>query len=418
MKVLRLITSLVLVSLMFTQCKKDNLVNDVADMDLKKANGKTPVGTYSVTVENVSTPYDYFEAGAEFGVSGGDETPPAHPGETITVQFHAGRSHKLSFASMYGASNDMFYAPVDGGISLFSGGTPLTGDITPFISLWDAGTELNGSGSPGTPESKPVEIVPSAEDNIEVLLAYDGTNMFTLTINVKPGSATPLSPVAWVVHSDGQYPIFQESMQDYGMGLEDLAEMGNAAPLGEYLSMHSGYVSPVAPVLWVLHDKKDMPIFTEGSSDYGLGLETLAETGNPGDLYNSLMAAGYETGVQAVPVGGSGPGPIFPGEMYMFMIEGHVGQSLSIASMLGASNDIFFSTGDEGIKLSNGASEKDITHFIELYDAGTEINEYPGAGYYQGGPEGSDEMGNVRVLDDEFIWPETSQVIKVTIKKN
>ena len=55
------------------------------------------------------------------------------------------------------------------------------------------------------------------------------------------------------------------------------------------------------------------------------------------------------------------------------------GQSLSIASMLGASNDIFFSTGDEGIKLSNGDDPKDLTHFIELYDAGTEVNEYPGA---------------------------------------
>ncbi len=86
-------------------------------------------------------------------------------------------------------------------------------------------------------------------------------------------------------------------------------------------------------------------------------------------------------------------GPIFPGQKYVFTIEGHVGQSLSIASMLGASNDEFFSSGDEGIKLSNGAAEKDITHFVEIYDAGTEINEYPGAGYYQGGPEGPDEMG-------------------------
>ncbi len=76
--------------------------------------------------------------------------------------------------------------------------------------------------------------------------------------------ATPLSPVAWVVHSEGQHPIFTEGTLDYGDGLEYVAEMGDPTLLGEYLKSHSGYVSPVAPVLWVLHDKKDMPIFTEG----------------------------------------------------------------------------------------------------------------------------------------------------------
>ena len=98
----------------------------------------------------------------------------------------------------------------------------------------------------------------------------------------------------------------------------------------------------------------------------------------------------------------------------MFTIEGHVGQSLSIASMLGASNDIFFSFGDEGIKLDNGVAEKDLTHFVELYDAGTEVNEYPGAQTHADVEEG----GNVRMLDDGFPWPDASQVIKVTIRKN
>ncbi len=413
MKILKLTLSLLLVAIVFAQCKKDNLV-EMPDSSLKKANTNTPAGTYTVTVENVSMPYDYFAAGAEFGVSGGDEAPPAHPGETITVHFHAGMNHKLSFATMYGASNDWFYAPDDGGIALFTAGTAVEGNITGMIHLWDAGTEVDGSGSPGAPESNPVEMVSTIEENIEVLLEYDGTSMFTLTINVLPGSATPLSPVAWVVHSDDQHPIFMEGSLDYGNGLEALAETGNAGPLGEYLEMHSGYVSPIAPVLWVLHDKKDNPIFTEGAPDYGLGLETLAETGNPVPLYESLMTAGYETGFQ---VGTDAP-PLFPGQMLEFTFDGKVGQSLSIASMLGASNDIFFSTGDEGIKLSNGVAEKDLTHFIELYDAGTEVNEYPGAGFHQGGPEGPDEMGNVRMLDDEFMWPEASKIIKVTIRMN
>ncbi len=57
--------------------------------------------------------------------------------------------------------------------------------------------------------------------------------------------------------------------------------MGDASDLGHYLWENSGYVSPIAPVLWVVHKNKEMPIFTEGTPDRGMGLEKLAETGDP-----------------------------------------------------------------------------------------------------------------------------------------
>ncbi|HKJ79723.1 MAG TPA: spondin domain-containing protein, partial [Prolixibacteraceae bacterium] len=97
--------------------------------------------------------------------------------------------------------------------------------------------------------------------------------------------------------------------------------------------------------------------------------------------------------------------------------DGKVGQSLSFASMLGASNDIFFSTGEKGIKLSNGVAEKDLTHFFELYDAGTEVNEYPGAQTSADTEEGG-VVSMLDDVDDGYMWPGASQVIKVTIKKN
>ena len=49
-----------------------------------------------------------------------------------------------------------------------------------------------------------------------------------------------------------------------------------------------------------------------------------------------------------------------------------------------------------------------------LWDAGTEVNEYPGAKTSADEVEG----GNVRQLDDGFPWPAASKVIKVTIRKN
>lgn len=424
MKILKLITGLALMAIVFTQCKKDNLM-DVPDTDLATKSAKTPSGTYTVTVENVSTAYSFFEAGVVSIPDGESAAGPAFPGHSFTFSFHAGPSHKLSFATMYGLSNDGFYAPGEGGISLYSGDSPVTGDITSEITLWDAGTQVNQMPGPGNPHNGADEngVVRTMMDanmvdmydfgsvatNLDASITYDGNSMFTVTINVLGGSTTAISPIAWVVHSDGQTPIFEEGVAEYDKGLEDLAETGNAGPLGHYLSWNSGYFSPVAPVLWVLHDKKDMPIFTEGMPDYGMGLETLAETGNPEPLYHALDMAGYETGFQP-----ETKNPLFPGQMLQFTINGHVGQSLSIACMLGASNDIFFSTGDEGIKLSNGVAEKDITHFIELYDAGTEVNEYPGAQTQAN----TVENGNVRTLDDGLPWPDASQVIKVTIKKN
>lgn len=410
MKALRLSMVAALAVLIFTSCEKE----EIMEMDDKGAMlpDVVPAKMYTITVENVSVPYDYFAAGAEFGVTGGDATPPAHPGETITVHFHAGPNHKLSFASMYGASNDWFYAPGDDGIELFPGGSALEGDITGMVYLWDAGTEVDGSTT-DEEESNPIGVVSTTEENIQVLLDYEGESMFTLTINVLPGSATPLSPTAWVVHSMDQHPIFMEGELDYGMGLETLAETGNAAPLGEYLEMHSGYVSPVAPVLWAVHQKDEMPIFTNNTADRGEGLELLAETGNPGDLATSLLDMGYHAGAYAVPDGQGSAGPLFPGDKYTFSIDAQPNQYLSIASMLGNSNDIFFAFGDSGIKLNFGTAEQDITNEVMLWDAGTEVNEYPGTKSMD-----EDEGGLVRMLDDGFTYPDVDKIIKVTIMKS
>ncbi len=410
MKALRFTMAAALAVILFTSCEKDEMMEPETKSGMLP--DVVPAKMYTITVENVSVPYHYFEAGAEFGVTGGDATPPAHPGETITVHFHAGPNHKLSFASMYGASNDWFYAPNDDGIELFPGGSALEGDITGMVYLWDAGTEVDGSTT-DEEESNPIGMVSTTEENIEVLLEYNGESMFTLTINVLPGSATPLSPVAWVVHSMDQHPIFMDGELDYGMGLEALAETGNAGPLGEYLEMHSGYVSPVAPILWAVHEKDEMPIFTNNTADRGEGLELLAETGNPGDLAASLLGMGYNAGAYAVPDGKNSAGPLFPGDKYTFSIDAKPNQYLSIASMLGNSNDIFFAFGDSGIKLNFGRDAQDITNELMLWDAGTEVNEYPGTKSMD-----EDEGGLVRMLDDGFMYPDVDKIIKVTISKS
>lgn len=418
MKLFRFVFSLTLVSLIFTQCKKDGF--DEPALKGGELPDVVPSKMYTVTVENVSVPYMFFESGVANIPEGASSPGPAHPGESFKFSFHAGPSHKLSFATMYGFSNDGFYAPDGNGISLYSGTTPVTGDITSQIMLWDAGTEMNqmpGSGNmhDGADTDDPVQLMSVADTdpthdygmvstNLKVTLEYDGDHMFTVTIDNLETTTTGISPVAWVVHKDAN-PLFEAGMEDYGKGLENIAEAGDTGPLGKYLAWNSGYVSPIAPMLWVVHDKGDMPVFTENTPDRGLGLKTLAETGNPGVLYNALVND-YNTGT-------AGTGPIFPGESYSFTFDAKPGQYLSIASMLGNSNDEFFAFGDSGIKLTFGNDPKDITGEVMLWDAGTSVNQYPGTK-----TENVTEGGNVRMLNDGYPWPAASKVIKVTIHKN
>ena len=45
---------------------------------------------------------------------------------------------------MFVQSNDLFYAPASTGIALWdASGTPISGDLTDMIQLWDAGSEVN-----------------------------------------------------------------------------------------------------------------------------------------------------------------------------------------------------------------------------------------------------------------------------------
>lgn len=66
---------------------------------------------------------------------------PILPGGSYTFSFSAKPGMKLSVVTMFGQSNDWFYAPKRQGIDLFKNGKPVSGDITSEFMLFDAGTE-------------------------------------------------------------------------------------------------------------------------------------------------------------------------------------------------------------------------------------------------------------------------------------
>jgi hypothetical protein len=88
---------------------------------------------------------------------GASSPGPIGPGGAYEFSFTAAPGMKLSMVTMFGQSNDWFYAFDGNGIHLFDGKTPISGDITSKFILWDAGTEKDeelGIGPNQAPRQK------------------------------------------------------------------------------------------------------------------------------------------------------------------------------------------------------------------------------------------------------------------------
>lgn len=82
---------------------------------------------------------------------------PIGPGGAYEFTLSAAQGMKLTLVTMFGQSNDYFYA-TEKPVELFdAAGTPLSGDITARLALYDAGTEVNqepGVGADQAPRQK------------------------------------------------------------------------------------------------------------------------------------------------------------------------------------------------------------------------------------------------------------------------
>lgn len=184
---------------------------------------------------------------------------------------------------------------------------------------------------------------------------------------------------------------------------------------------------PVSPGAFAVHGDGE-PIFTPGEPERDNGLEEIAEAGMPGRLAEHLkMASGVRhAGAFTTPVGADGPAPLPPGSAYEFVARAKPGDRLSLATMFVPSNDLFFAPDADGLPLFEHDGEPvsgDVTDWIDLWDAGTEINEEPGVGENQaqrqrGANVGLVERGTVaRVADvNGYDYPAASEVLAVAVE--
>lgn len=419
--------------------------------------------TFEVVIENVAAPAPILKSGVfaadnEVGtVSDGEN--PLTPGEAYEFSFTAapneipGSGMQLSMATMFVQSNDIFYAFQPGGISLFNDdGTPISGNVTDSLAMWDAGTEEDqepGNGSNQPPNSGPdtgpnddnnlvmVEnsdgggqptddgfSYPQVSDGIEVTIenqtASTGGYEFTVRVeNVSDetgttvnGSPLVISPGSYAAHWDNlpngddlTYPQFVPGEDATGTGIEDIAEDGIPTQHAGVLAQFKGVTVPISPGGYAAHSD-ELQLFQEGAPSDAVvsGVEQIAEDGNPTTLVGNLQGndAITDGGAFSVPEGAEEAGPIAPtppdvdNNRYTVTVDAAQGDRLSLGTMYVQSNDVFYAFQPEGLPLftdDGSPISGDQTGKLRLYDAGTEVDEEPGVGLNQAPRQESGNTG-------------------------
>lgn len=392
--------------LLFTSCNNDD---DNTMMPESQEN--------TLTIENVVETKDFVQSGAFFGEGSEEvEAPVILPGQSVHLKFNAGRGQALMFATMYGSSKDWFFAPENPGIELYDeSGSAVTGNISSKIRLWNNGTK---DDSTGDPENNPIAMVPdvNAATLMKLDLAYDAeASEFTLTMTNTSGGTdneTPFSPGVWAV-SNVLGGELLNSMPFYVAGensnpeITAIAEGGNNEPLAIKTEENTGIITGLSPAIVVIYEGNENPLFQPGEEDYGMGLKELAQKGDVSGLIETLENT---EGIKAVYKAGESPLP--PGGKVSIQIETTPDDNIAYATMFGYSNDWFYGN-SEGI---TAGTTGDITAQTQLFDNGTGIDQYPGAGNNQavfgGTPEAEDK--DIAEVDAPYL-PSVSDVISVTL---
>ncbi|WP_407483929.1 spondin domain-containing protein [Elizabethkingia meningoseptica] len=370
-------------------------------------------GTF--TVENVMKTKDFVQSGSFKGIgSAAVPLPVVLPGQSVSFKFNAGKGQRLMFATMYGASKDWFFAPENPGIKLYNdNGTVITGDVSSQIRLWDNGSKNNTTGNP---ESNPIAMVPNVDASklMQLNLAYDeAKSEFTLTItNTSGGSMneTPFSPGVWAVSNILGGKLLNE-MPFYKPGeksnpeITAIAESGDNTSLAAKTISNTGIITGLSPVLVVVYKGDTNPIYQLGAKDMGMGLKDIAQKGDPAKLKDALTRPGISVYVL-------GNAPIAPGAKVSANITTTPGDKIAYVTMFGYSNDWFYANENEISANMKG----DLTAKTALFDDGTGVDQYPGAGNKQAlfGGTPAPEDQNIMKVGNSFPVPQVSSVIKVT----
>jgi hypothetical protein len=298
--------------------------------------------------------------------TGATAAAPLQPGDAYDFVVDAVPGDKLSIVSMFGESNDAFFAPTGAGIALFDdNGAPIAAhDVTDQISLWDAGVEKDEAPGLG-PTQKPRQLANGAGSAEGVASKrLDTTRALPLAEGIVSFTVTQVAGVFTIAAKN--------------------------------ISVLSGAIyTPLSPFYVATH-AATFKLFTAGAAAPA-GLESLAEDGNPTAL---VTATSGTAGVGSASA--QGAALLAPGDTLTFVVTPSVSAPrLSFASMISQTNDVFLATPPEGIALLDDAGapravadvQDELNRLVANWDAGTEANQVPGAGADIGSKEATANQG-------------------------
>lgn len=323
----------------------------------------------TITFENNSSVKDYAQSGT-FQAAGSNVE--VMPGQEIQITFNAMKGQTLMFATMYGNSWDLFFAPENPGIKLFeSNGDPVTGDISDQVKLWDAGTKKNNDprrnkkGQPREDEDRQVTEIngkdgtydyPPAGEMMKLNLAYDAAaSRFTLTMRNNTNATkvqTPFSTGVWAVSNafDGkpvnEKPLF-DAGQKAGTELVALAERGNNQPLGDKLAANTGAFTALSPIIIVVYKGDRNPLEATITNEMNTDTQNWAQSGN---LDNLKKAMEDNPDVKSVHTISSFTKP---GETAETSYNARPGEKIAFAAMMGYSSIMQNNTPVDALQRNN-----------------------------------------------------------------
>ena len=243
---------------------------------------------------------------------GADGAGIALPGGAYEFVFHAHDGDYLSFATMLAQSNDGFLAPNEYGIALYDMGEPVSGDVTDQVYYWDLGSERNepiGEGMyqaprQAAPNSGPdgdgiVRLASDLDDNYSyptaadlVVVTITAADMGDFTVRIENVSdmsmyPSPITPVFWIVHASDMMMMDDDMMMDDEMAKDDDMMDDEMAKDDDMMDDEMAKDDDMMMDDEMMKDDMMMKhgiLFTSGQPDYGHGLESLAEDGNPSAL--------------------------------------------------------------------------------------------------------------------------------------
>lgn len=240
---------------------------------------------------------------------------------------------------------------------------------------------------------------------------------FTLTISNNSGgtaNTTPLSPGVWAVsnYNGSQLlnaaPFFTPNAVS-NPEITDIAQMGNITKMVTKLNANTSIMTALSPAIVVVYSGDKNPIYQLGQLDSGNGLKEISQFGNVTKLQNTLKTLPNVKGVYV-----AGNAPVAPGSSVMTNFKYAQGDKIAYVTMFGFSNDWFYAN-EQSIDANTVG---DVTSKTALFDSGTGVDQYPGAGNHQALFGGTPEAENIIIskVGTQYPLPAVQNVLKVTIK--